>query len=397
MGGGSRGRKKVFNPAAAAAKQAAAVDSAVAAEAPPVSGPSTTLRAVNGAAPFARLVSCCSLCGAEPEEGAAFKACGACGVTRYCSPECQRTAWKKPVGHKASCGAKQPLPSPDALAAAAAPAVCAVLREFGRADVELTHCCLKRAAELCASDAAQRVVLLEAGLAVAACGAMQAHLLTRRVQLAGCAALSAVATAPAAGARTAVAETAGGVSAVVAAMQAHDDVAEVQERCCAALGTLVVGMAVAAAEPALCATIGAMRTHAEADGVQRCGCTVLCNIAGGTADGPGAVLRHGGAAAAVAAMRSHLTLAVQTQGCGALGNMAGGDAAAQRDVLDAGGAAALVSALRAFPDEAGLQRAGRSALANAAWGDATMRAECVAAGADTSWLGDEEVHEGNAA
>ena len=143
------------------------------------------------------------------------------------------------------------LPSVSAVATATAPVICAVLREFGDADIELAQCCLKRAVELCGEDASQRGALLDAGLATAAVGAMQAHLLTRRVQLAGCAALGAVAMAPAAGAREAVAETAGGGAAVVAAMRAHDEVADVQEKCCAALGTLEVSLSAGEALRAL--------------------------------------------------------------------------------------------------------------------------------------------------
>ena len=86
---------------------------------------------------FARLEVACSLCGAEPAEGSGqkWKACGACGITQYCSADCQREAWKRPVGHKSSCGA--PLPTPGAVAAASPEALAALLAQWCRADVEL--------------------------------------------------------------------------------------------------------------------------------------------------------------------------------------------------------------------------------------------------------------------
>ena len=86
---------------------------------------------------FARLEHACSLCGAEPAAGSGqkWKACGACGITQYCSADCQREAWKRPVGHKSSCGA--PLPTPGAVAAASPEALAALLAQWCRADVEL--------------------------------------------------------------------------------------------------------------------------------------------------------------------------------------------------------------------------------------------------------------------
>ena len=85
MGGGGK-KKKVFNPAAAAAKAAAEADSAAAAAAPPASTePSLSKKALK-----------------------ALKKAGE-------------------------------LPSTSAVAAASAPVICAVLREFGDADIELAR------------------------------------------------------------------------------------------------------------------------------------------------------------------------------------------------------------------------------------------------------------------
>jgi hypothetical protein len=47
---------------------------------------------------------CCALCGktvGELAAGEKLRKCGGCGVARYCSSECQKTAWP---GHKKECG-----------------------------------------------------------------------------------------------------------------------------------------------------------------------------------------------------------------------------------------------------------------------------------------------------
>ena len=57
-------------------------------------------RPVNGSAP---LPPCCALCGKTKSELAAgekLRSCSGCGVARYCSGECQKTAWP---GHKKEC------------------------------------------------------------------------------------------------------------------------------------------------------------------------------------------------------------------------------------------------------------------------------------------------------
>jgi hypothetical protein len=51
----------------------------------------------------APLPPCCAVCGRKESELAAgekLRKCGGCGVVRYCSGECQKTAWP---GHKKEC------------------------------------------------------------------------------------------------------------------------------------------------------------------------------------------------------------------------------------------------------------------------------------------------------
>ena len=55
---------------------------------------------VDGSAPS---LPCCAVCGKTESELAAgekLRKCGGCGVVRYCSGECQKTAWP---GHKEEC------------------------------------------------------------------------------------------------------------------------------------------------------------------------------------------------------------------------------------------------------------------------------------------------------
>ena len=55
---------------------------------------------VDGSAP---LPHCCALCGKTESElatGEKLRKCGGCGVVRYCSGECQKTAWRV---HKKVC------------------------------------------------------------------------------------------------------------------------------------------------------------------------------------------------------------------------------------------------------------------------------------------------------
>ena len=76
-------------------------------------------RPVDGSAP---LPHCCALCGKTKSELAAgekLRSCSGCGVARYCSSECQKTAWP---GHKKECSgpfstAAEPPPPPPATAA----------------------------------------------------------------------------------------------------------------------------------------------------------------------------------------------------------------------------------------------------------------------------------------
>ena len=51
----------------------------------------------------ASLPHCCTLCGKTKSELAAgekLRSCSGCGVARYCSGACQKTAWP---GHKKEC------------------------------------------------------------------------------------------------------------------------------------------------------------------------------------------------------------------------------------------------------------------------------------------------------
>ncbi len=43
----------------------------------------------------------CAACSALPPAGRTFQVCGGCGAVRYCSPACQKAAWRS--GHKAAC------------------------------------------------------------------------------------------------------------------------------------------------------------------------------------------------------------------------------------------------------------------------------------------------------
>ncbi len=46
---------------------------------------------------------CCDTCSAV---GVRLNKCGRCHLAWYCSPECQRTAWRGPGGHKELCKAE---------------------------------------------------------------------------------------------------------------------------------------------------------------------------------------------------------------------------------------------------------------------------------------------------
>jgi hypothetical protein len=49
--------------------------------------------------------SCCAHCGKTASElgaGEKLRKCGGCGVARYCSGACQKSAWS--AGHKKECG-----------------------------------------------------------------------------------------------------------------------------------------------------------------------------------------------------------------------------------------------------------------------------------------------------
>ena len=101
------------------------------------------------------------------------------------------------------------------------------------------------------------------------------------------------------------------------------------------------------------------------------------------------MLGAGAASVAVAAMKAHAdSVGVLAQGVGALGNLAGGDAEGQRAVIDAGGAAAVVAVLQASGGDAeeAVQRGGRAALANMAFGDEALREAVLATGAEPVWL-----------
>ena len=43
----------------------------------------------------------CHYCGGVPQEGAVLKKCAQCMIVRYCSPQCQKLAWRS--GHKQQC------------------------------------------------------------------------------------------------------------------------------------------------------------------------------------------------------------------------------------------------------------------------------------------------------
>jgi len=338
---------------------------------------------------FPRLEHACSLCGAEPAEGSGkrWKACGACGITQYCSADCQREAWKRPVGHKSSCGA--PLPTPGAVAAASPDALAALLAQWCRADVELAGLVLARAARL-TKQSSKRPALVRCGLAGACVTAMGVHLHTRALQQDGCAALGGAALGAKEG-RAAVC-VAGGATCVVAAMRAHEQAASVQQSGCWALRQIAVG----GAEPqaavleagGAAAVIVAMALHADTAAVVQEGCSALGNMAGADLPSQRAVLAAGGAAAAVAALGGPHggSAAVAAQAIGALGNIAGGDDGCQRGALDAGAAAAVVAALATHAASPSVQQGGRAALANMAWGGGEPRDLVLAAGAEAEWL-----------
>jgi hypothetical protein len=75
---------------------------AVAAAARPSSSSAATQQAGehNGAVPAA-----CAACHALPPAGRKFQVCGGCRAVRYCSPACQKAAWRS--GHKVACRAAQ--------------------------------------------------------------------------------------------------------------------------------------------------------------------------------------------------------------------------------------------------------------------------------------------------
>jgi tetratricopeptide (TPR) repeat protein len=62
--------------------------------------------------------ACCGNCGAEQGEDEKFKVCSGCKKAHYCSPICQKKAWKH--GHKQECG-KEDKPSAARAPAAAPP------------------------------------------------------------------------------------------------------------------------------------------------------------------------------------------------------------------------------------------------------------------------------------
>ena len=183
---------------------------------------------------FERLSDCCSWCGNDPS-GAPFKRCAACGITAYCSAECQRDAWKRAGGsHKASCGSA--LPTPASLAGAAPTILVSVLAEFGRADAALAELCLGRLAEP-SMIAGTRSACGGAGRALdGLVASLRAHSGVAAVQAYGCRALRSVALGASAIQQAAVA--AGGAEVVAAALRAHAGCAEVQLEGCACLGNL---------------------------------------------------------------------------------------------------------------------------------------------------------------
>jgi hypothetical protein len=74
--------------------------------APPAARPSSSGRAAQQAGGQEEAVPAqCAACHALPPAGRKFQVCAGCRAVRYCSPACQKAAWRS--GHKAECRAAQ--------------------------------------------------------------------------------------------------------------------------------------------------------------------------------------------------------------------------------------------------------------------------------------------------
>ena len=147
---------------------------------------------------FDGLARRCAACGAPPAANKPFSACQACNLTRYCSVECQRHAYKE-LGHRASCGL--PLPMPATVRSATATDLPSVLQEFGTGHPQAFVACCERISQLRAADSRcqyedaplgplpSMVILGQAGAATAVVRGLMAHPSHARVQLTGCLAL----------------------------------------------------------------------------------------------------------------------------------------------------------------------------------------------------------------
>ena len=83
--------------------------------------------------------------------------------------------------------------------------------------------------------------------------------------------------------------------------------------------------------------------------------------------------------------------ALQAQGCGALGNLAGGSEVDQKTCIDAGGPAAVAVALRLWPGVEGIQKGGKAALVNMAYGSTELQeAVLKTPGVNPRWLGGQD-------
>jgi hypothetical protein len=99
------------------------------------------------------------------------------------------------------------------------------------------------------------------------------------------------------------------------------------------------------------AVVAAMRTHPGNAAVAEQGCRALLIMANFTAAGAQAVVDAGGAAAAVAAMRTHSGIAaVAEHGCATAANLAQWTAAAAQSLLSAGAAPLIVAAVKSHPN-----------------------------------------------
>jgi hypothetical protein len=67
-------------------------------------GPSSSGAAAQAGGQAPAVASECAACNALPPAGRKFQVCAGCRAVRYCSPACQKAAWRS--GHKAACRAK---------------------------------------------------------------------------------------------------------------------------------------------------------------------------------------------------------------------------------------------------------------------------------------------------